>query len=204
MRTLRAYDWKHFSEKPPEWWNPPEPGPFERHQLELVNALVEREVPTRLLEIGIGRGRATPWIQGSWQYVGVDVNLQLLSEACRTTNLPVVLASGTHLPFRDRSFDAVVSIDVFMHVWQRQDFLQECRRVLSPKGLLILNFLRRFSRGWKSYWLAMVRHPKMMSQASDRRFDVPQSVERLLVGGGFSAKILMAETSVPIVCAKRI
>jgi len=51
----------------------------------------------------------------------------------------VVRASGTSLPFRDRGFDAVLSVDVLEHVppADRPVFLRECLRVAARPFILI-------------------------------------------------------------------
>lgn len=200
---MPKFGWKHFASKPPDWWNPPSPDPFVRDQLRRIRTLLRNSRPTSVLEVGVGRGRITPWIQGPWPYIGVEVNNALMTEACKCVPDPLILASGTHLPFRERSFDAVVSFDVFMHVWQREMFLRECRRVLKPNGILVINFLRRFSRGWGKYMLGWARRPLTTWRSRDRHYDTTRAVELLLSEIGFSTQVLMGETSVPIICATR-
>ena len=61
-----------------------------------------------MLEIGVGRGRASPWFVGSWDYVGVEVNRMLLAQARRVIEAPIALATGSHLPFKPGAFEAEV------------------------------------------------------------------------------------------------
>ena len=49
-------------------------------------------------------------------------------------------ASGEDLPYRDNSFDAVISLDVFEHVRSIDRCLSECRRVLRSGGVLLAIF----------------------------------------------------------------
>ena len=44
-----------------------------------------------------------------------------------------------HLPFESESFDIVVSAEGIEHIGGQERFIQEVRRVLSPKGILILS-----------------------------------------------------------------
>jgi len=201
--TESSFGWKHFARKPPSWWDPPAPCDFEHSQLTKINELLENSRPRRVLEIGVGRGRATPWIKGIWDYFGIEVNATLLEEARKHLSESLAVATGTNLPIRKDAFDAIVSFDVFMHIWERDLFLSECWRVLKPGGLLLLNYLRRFSRGWRSYLLAWMIRPMSMWRSRDRRFDTWRSLHPLLTRAGFSARILMGETSVPIVYAIR-
>ncbi|MDQ2871459.1 MAG: methyltransferase domain-containing protein, partial [Acidobacteriota bacterium] len=52
---------------------------------------------------------------------------------------------GEFLPFRDGSFDAVVSIATLEFVPDARAFLSECSRVLAPGGLLLLTAVNRFT-----------------------------------------------------------
>src|SRR4029079_273783 len=49
-------------------------------------------------------------------------------------------AVGEALPFADRSFDIVLSYDVFEHVADLRAVLSECHRVLRPGGALYALF----------------------------------------------------------------
>ena len=201
--TMGGFGWRHFSSRPAGWWNPPPPGQFEREQLDWVRGRLLAFRPGRVLEIGIGRGRATPWLQHTWAYVGLEVNPRLLREAAKAVAGPLVLGSGTHLPFRDGAFDAVVAYDVFMHVFERESFLRECRRVLAPGGILVLNFLRRFSPGWRRYWIARAVHPRAMWAVRARRHDGRWAIARQLRAVGFACRFGREQTSVPLVYAER-
>jgi ubiquinone/menaquinone biosynthesis C-methylase UbiE len=48
------------------------------------------------------------------------------------------LADATQLPFRNESFDAVVSFDVVEHIWDDKQFVTEAFRVCKERGYLIL------------------------------------------------------------------
>lgn len=200
---MGRFGWRHFARKTPDWWDPPPPGPFVKQQLNTIRKFLTERGPQRVLEIGVGRGRATPRLQGDWSYLGLDVNDELLAEAKRLVSGPFIVATATALPLKDQTFDVVVAFDVFMHVWERIAFLRECRRVLTPDGLLVINYLRRLSRGWRQYLLAYLIHPARTWQARDRRFDSERNVQAILVQAGFEPQVFMGDTSVPFVRARR-
>jgi SAM-dependent methyltransferase len=54
-------------------------------------------------------------------------------------NLHFALADGMALPFRDRSFDLVLSHAVIEHVADAPLYLRECARVLAPRGHVYLS-----------------------------------------------------------------
>jgi len=198
------FDWRHFASKSDDWWNPPEPDSFVLEQLEEIRRQLVEQSPKRVLEIGVGRGRATPGITGNWLYFGLEVNSMLLKRARAGVGSPLILGTATDLPLRPQSCDAIVAFDVVMHLWDRPSFLRECRRILAPNGILIFNFLRRFSRGWRRYCLAWLRHPHQIWDSRDRRFDVAQQIVVLLERHGFFPEFRMATTSVPIVVARLV
>lgn len=200
---MRRFGWRHFARKNPDWWNPLPPGPFQKQQLNTIRSFLTERAPHRVLEIGVGRGRATPWFRGGWFYLGLEVNHDLLAEARRHESGPFIVATGTALPVKDQSIDAVVAFDVFMHVWERAAFLRECRRVLKKDGLLVINYLRRLSRGWRQYLLAFVIHPARTWESRDRRFDSERNMRAILVEAGFEPQVFMGDTSVPFVRARR-
>jgi 2-polyprenyl-3-methyl-5-hydroxy-6-metoxy-1,4-benzoquinol methylase len=55
------------------------------------------------------------------------------------TNLHFAQADGQALPFRDGSFDVVLSHAVIEHVADAPRYLRECRRVLKPGGWMYLS-----------------------------------------------------------------
>jgi ubiquinone/menaquinone biosynthesis C-methylase UbiE len=56
----------------------------------------------------------------------------------RDYRTPWVQGDAGRLPFRDESFDAVVSTEAFHWFPDRRRALAECRRVLHPRGHLML------------------------------------------------------------------
>ena len=54
-------------------------------------------------------------------------------------NLTFALADGMYLPFRDRTFDMVLSHAVIEHVADAPLYLRECARVLAPGGHVFLS-----------------------------------------------------------------
>ena len=73
--------------------------------------------------------------QDGYDAHGVDINASgatLLGSAYHDGDL------NRRLPFADAAFDAVLSIEGIEHLEDRYTFLRELRRVLKPKGTLIL------------------------------------------------------------------
>ena len=98
--------------------------------------------PGRLLDVGCGTGMLAARIhrdRRAEQAVGCDLSHGMLRQAARRSpGLPWIQGNAMRLPFRDESFDAVVSTEAF-HWFPDQDAaLAEFFRVLSLKGRLLV------------------------------------------------------------------
>lgn len=81
-----------------------------------------------ILDIGCGFGYFEREFRGN--FIGVDNNLHMLRG--HVAVFPRILAAAEHLPFREGSFDTIVSTDT-MHTVRSSDFL----RVMKPGGYAI-------------------------------------------------------------------
>ena len=95
-----------------------------------------------VLDVGVGYGRyAIPLANEGKFVVGVDVSLGMLRRLRRySSDVHVILASGTHLPFKERVFDAVISLATLYYIpgWER--VICEISRVLKEGGVAKLDF----------------------------------------------------------------
>jgi len=101
---------------------------FDRRTRVLSNALAEALPPdcSRVLDVGCGDGTISRMIMDSrpgLSLTGVDVLVR------PETHIPVTQFDGTHLPFEDGSFDAVMFVDVLHHTVDPAILLREARRV---------------------------------------------------------------------------
>jgi ubiquinone/menaquinone biosynthesis C-methylase UbiE len=116
-----------------------------------------------VLDAGMGPGRLLSVLsRRGWRVSGIDTSEQMVAMAAR--RLPdashrLGCASVEHLPFPDRSFDAVVATGVLEYVGYSDEAISELTRVLRPGGLAILSvpdpgLVTRFWRGGFIYPLA--------------------------------------------------
>ena len=121
------------------WW-------YQVLHREVVKDVVSRcspAQPCRLLDAGCGTGgmlHTLREIRPDWQITGLDFSSAAV-ECCQQRGLPeIIRGSVDEMPFRNASFDIVVSLDVLYHRQVSQNrALSEAARVLKPGGLLILN-----------------------------------------------------------------
>ena len=105
-------------------------------------ALVRRELadlPAGLaLDVGCGMGGNAATLRAlGWRVLGVDYS-EASTEAARARALPVLRGDARMLPFRDGSFDLVLSTDAWEHVVEDDQVARESFRVLRPGGTLLV------------------------------------------------------------------
>jgi len=99
----------------------------------------------RVLDAGCGSSLI---VQSLNNAIGLDSNLGKL-RFIRRHGMPLVNASAFALPFKDSSFDCVISSQVIEHLPADETLFAEMRRVLRVGGTLILGTPDYATRGWQ-------------------------------------------------------
>lgn len=106
----------------------------------------------RILDLGCGTGRNLRLFEESSRVTGFELDLGLLATARqRAPRRPLVVGRAEQLPFRQGSFDTVVSSLVFCSVADPEEGLRETARILDKTGQLrMLEHVRSPHRalGW--------------------------------------------------------
>lgn len=96
---------------------------------------------TRVLDLGCGTGVLEEMIAGSGaSLVGLDLTegmIRLAQKKAELSGLPLTLGDAEHLPFRDSTFDMVISCYVVKYC-ESKILTSEMSRVLRPGGRLLL------------------------------------------------------------------
>lgn len=98
----------------------------------------------RVLDVASGAGFGTRMLAdaGACQTVGCDLSPEALRQSRADfggNGVTFVPADATLLPFRDQAFDVAVSFETIEHLVERDRFVAELRRVLKPRGTLLLS-----------------------------------------------------------------
>ena len=101
----------------------------------------------RILDVGCGTGANLLMLSEYGEAEGVDISEDALS-FCRERGLDKVrLGAGEELPYEDGTFDLVTAFDVVEHMDDDLAGLHEMRRVLRPRGRVLL-FVPTFMFLW--------------------------------------------------------
>lgn len=176
-------------------------------KIERLLGLAERPKPIRLLEVGTGSG-------GIAHYFGTHPELQCEVDAVDVHDNRLVadgyrfqLVSDTRLPFRDQSFDVVLSNHVIEHVGDataQLAHLKEVRRVLRSDGVGYLAVPNRWmlvEPHYKLVFLSWLPHawrtPYLRLMGKGMHYDCEplqmRQLERMLVQAGFGYRNLCIE-----------
>jgi cyclopropane fatty-acyl-phospholipid synthase-like methyltransferase len=114
------------------------------HELESVISFLRLSSASRLLDIGCGPGGPLTHIAESvrCRCVGTDISeaaIKVARTRAKAAGLDQLLSlqvadSNEPMPFDDASFDAVISIDVVLHLRERSQVFSEVARLLAPGG----------------------------------------------------------------------
>src|SRR5258708_7541405 len=93
----------------------------------------------RMLDVGCGdrpyEKLFRPFVS---EYVGIEHEATFTQTTASKHGGPDMVYDGRTLPFSDRSFDTVMSVQVLEHTPDPQRLIDEMARVLHPDGTLIL------------------------------------------------------------------
>lgn len=111
----------------------------------VVEFLEKEDVtPTRLLDVGAGTGMLMRALRGMFSNA-TAIGIDLATGMCRTargnlkkdTRTHILTADAEFLPFRNETFDLVISTSTFQWLMNLQKAFNEVNRVLLPGGLFI-------------------------------------------------------------------
>ncbi len=162
------------------WYDSPSHKAIDRLEKEAVRCALG--VGTGLLlDAGCGTGHWFSLLgECGYEVVGVDLSIPMLKVASEKFRgcYPLVNGDVTSLPFKDRCFNAVVSITTLEFVSDPVASISEMWRCLKPGGVLILGLLNSHS------YLGVMRKLLRKSTFRHAHFFTPKEVRTLLESYG--------------------
>ena len=119
---------------------------FRRHEIAYAH-VVEMCRGRRVLEAGSGEGYGADMLAAAGaDVVCVDYDETAVAHSrALYPRLTVHQANLVDLPLPDDDVDVVVNFQVIEHLWDQQQFVAECRRVLRPGGVLLMSTPNRLT-----------------------------------------------------------
>lgn len=112
-----------------------------RMQTSVVTKMLDLHEEDLFLDLGCGGGNFVYEMSKRCRCVGLDINPNIKKLAFvqkRQVNLNFMIADGFKLPFKDRTFDAILLGGTLQAVEQDNELIRECHRILREAGTLVL------------------------------------------------------------------
>lgn len=108
-------------------------------ELNIVGELFS-DVYGKILDVPCGTGRALEFLShNSRKIIGSDYSLNMLKLAGSKVNNTLLVADAFQLPFRQNSFDGVLTLRFLFHYSDVDLFLKSINRILKENGVLVFD-----------------------------------------------------------------
>jgi ubiquinone/menaquinone biosynthesis C-methylase UbiE len=144
----------------------------------------------RVLDVGCGTGGVLAHLADAAAVVGIDRSPEAVAHCRRRGLMQTAVSDGHRLPFADRTFDAVLLLDVLEHFADEQALLAEVRRLLRPGGMMLVSV--------PAYQFLWSEHDEVLHHV--RRYTAPR-LRAALEGARLAVERLTYTNVVPLVPA---
>jgi ubiquinone/menaquinone biosynthesis C-methylase UbiE len=176
MRLTQVFD--HIAESYDRWYDTPEGQAIFHAEWKCIGSLCGHP-DGQWLEVGVGTGRFASSLSID---IGVDPSFSMLRVAARRGILTCA-GYAENIPFRGNSFDGVLLALTLCFIADSNKALKECRRVLKPRGKLLLGVILADSPWGRAYERKKARgHPIYGSAIFRGMAEISTSVKNI----GFS------------------
>ena len=109
-------------------------------QLEDKRAFIKEHIGRgkKVLDVGCGDGYVSSVLVGDNEVFGLDISESAVKEA-RKKGIKAFVSNLDGIPFPDKSFDAVLALDILEHLFDPVFVLREVKRVLKDDGILLIS-----------------------------------------------------------------
>jgi SAM-dependent methyltransferase len=163
----------------------------DRLRTRLVEASIQRRIPRRsdLRALDLGCGYYAGYLRAieSRLASGVGVDFEINPETLKRPKLRFVTDSVERaLPkLEERSFDVVLFISVLEHVWNPQECLSHCHRVLAEGGRLLINVPTWYAKPVLELFAFRLGWSPAIEMDDHKMYYSKRDLWPLLVGAGF-------------------
>lgn len=134
-----------------------------------INSILTKDI-VKILDVGGGSGRfAIPLSQQEIDVIVIDPSTPAIkSLKSKNNNINVIRGIGEQLPFKQKTFDIILSIEMIEYMENKEQFLLNCRKRLKDNGLLVFTFSNKasYKKFLKKqpifYWATYREYKKML------------------------------------------
>lgn len=127
------------------WFKTPAGNKVFELELKTLLDLIKPSQGMRMLDVGIGTGIFTlEFVKSGMDVSGIDPSNKMIEIATKR-GLSAKFGSGEAIPFKDNSFDVVLSMTSLEFSNNPDKFVSEMVRVAKPSGLIVVAVLNLFS-----------------------------------------------------------
>ena len=137
--VVSNYAKKRFSGKSGQYVN--------RRELEIIKSLLP--LKGKILDVPCGEGRLLQFLKNKYTFYGIDSSKEMLDLAKKQDYKELKQANASKLPFKDNTFDSVVSLRFLFHYENIKLFLQEFKKV--AKTDIVFDTLAWTPRLWNGF-----------------------------------------------------
>ena len=111
-----------------------EPFYIARYNLKKNIETLANNINGKTLDIGCGAKQYENMFKKTSDYIGIEIETDLQKKR----NIADHYYDGKKIPFKDESFDSILTFQVFEHIFEPKEFLSEITRVLKPGGHVLI------------------------------------------------------------------
>jgi len=127
--------------------------------------------PKKKLVLDFGCGGGNKLFKKIGKVIGIDISYKSLQNAQKIYS-KAILYDGKNLPFKDSTFDYVLSDQVFGHIPldEKNQLIKEIYRIIKPGGIIyasietdsknnrLINFMKKYPKLYQQKWIRMYGH----------------------------------------------
>lgn len=142
-----------------DWYKRPLGALVDRVEKEAIYAYLEPKPGEHILDVGCGTGNfSIELAKLGVKVTGIDISEPMLEKARikaseENLNIEFLKADALNLPFKDCSFDKIVSVTALEFAGELKTVLRECHRVLKNGGRMVIGLIGGNSL-WSRYYEA--------------------------------------------------